>query len=255
MIQDNSELPARLTSLLATHTADWVETQQPVRWSPDAWQSHWHTHPQLPSGHVLGELKAEYEKHGTIRRKFIFDTYTGRPATELFIAVMAWGLGKDNRGPDKAGKILLQASTEKVIDTVVTATRQGGACAGYGTYYTSGNKLKHLDIAFVTKLLYFAGYKFQREQRPLIYDSLVSAAITRLPTAPLLPAIGDPGVKVTTVAYRRYCQWAEDTAAEHGTEPAVVEWALFALGAAIRETLRAERASQRAKTPRKKTDR
>jgi hypothetical protein len=64
----------------------------------------------------------------------------------------------------------------------------------------------------------------------------------------LLPDIED---KVTTVAYEHYCQWAQDTAAEHGTEPAVVERALFTLGDEIRSTLR----SVRARGARKRTDR
>src|ERR1700691_364126 len=52
---------------------------------------------------MLKELKSELRQHETIRRKFIFDTYQDRTATELFIAVMAWGLGLSNYGPSRAG--------------------------------------------------------------------------------------------------------------------------------------------------------
>jgi hypothetical protein len=139
-----------------------------------------------------------------------------------------------------------------VIKAVVDATRQGGTGSGYGTYYTRGNKLRHLDVAFITKLIHFAGYESEHRPRALIYDKLVATAITRLPTAPLLPDIED---MVTTVVYEQYCQWAHDTAPEHGTEPAVVEWALFALGAEIRDRLRAGRTRQHAAGSRKRTGR
>jgi len=241
MTISNSELPGILNGLISRKSIDWVMEEQPVGWQPDAWEAHWENH-QLPCPHVLDELKSEIREHEKIRRKFMLDTYRDRTPTELFIAVMAWGLGDDRRGATRAGRILSQAKAETVIKAVVDATRQGGAGAGYGTYYTPGNKLRHLDVAFITKLIHFAGYESEHRPRPLIYDKLVATAITRLPTAPLLPDIEDI---VTTVAYKRYCQWAQDTATEHGTEPAVVEWALFALGAEIRNELRAERARRR----------
>lgn len=238
MITSNSELPGRLRELIASTSIDWVMEEQPVGWQHRAWKAEWERHPPLPHPHVLNELASEVQKHEKIRRRFIFDTYRDRTPTELFIAVMAWGLGDDNRGAAKAGKILRQDNAETVIKAVVDATRRGGAASGYGTYYTRGNKLRDLDVAFITKLIHFAGYESKHRPRPLIYDKLVATASTRLPTAPLLPDIEDG---VTTVAYEQYCQWAHDTAAEHGTEPAVVEWALFALGAEIRKALRAGR--------------
>jgi hypothetical protein len=47
-----------------------------------------------------------------------------------------------------------------------------------------------------------------RSLRPLIYDSFVSAAITRLPIAPLLPLTAEQGIKVRASKYDRYCEWA-----------------------------------------------
>ena len=86
---NNSDLPIRLGILIATHTATWVEESQPVQWRPDPWRRHWRLN-GLPFSHVLDELEAEYSSHGTIRRKFILDAYQDRPATELFVATMAW---------------------------------------------------------------------------------------------------------------------------------------------------------------------
>jgi hypothetical protein len=230
---NNSDLPIRLGILIATHTATWVEECQPVQWRPDAWRRYWRQN-GLPCSHVLDELEAEYSTQGTIRRKFILDTYQGRPPAELLVATMAWGSGPDNRGPAKAGGILTQPQASARIDDTVAVVRQHGAAVGYRAYYAR-NKLENLDVAFVTKLLYFAGYRSPHRPRPLIYDSLVAAAATRFPTAPAFPLISD---SVTTTSYQRYCAWAEDIAEQYQTEPAVIEWSLFALGADIRAELR-----------------
>lgn len=118
------------------------------------------------------------------------------------------------------------------MDTV----RQNGATAAYKAYF-SQHKLSQLGVAFVTKLLYFAGYQHHHpgQPRPLIYDSRGATAITRLPSAPLLPSTPDD---LTTSKYERYCTWAEAIAEERHTEPVVIEWALFALGGDIRDELR-----------------
>ena len=238
MIRANGDLPDRLSRLIESKSIDWVMEEQPVRWQPGKWAAHWQEH-SLPCLSVLRELDSEFRQHQTIRRKFLFETYRDRAAREQLTAVLAWGLGQSNYGPSRAGRVLSQDHAGNTIEAVVNAARQGGAAASYGTYYTKGNTLKGLDVAFITKLIHFAGYESQHRPRPLIYDKLVASAITRLPTAPLLPDIED---QVSTVAYGHYCQWAQDTATEHGTEPAVVEWALFTLGDEIRSTLRSVRA-------------
>jgi hypothetical protein len=230
----NSDLPRRLDSLLGAHTAEWVTEQQPIEWRPDTWKRYWAEH-GLPCPHVVAELEDEYRKHRTIRRRFILDTYEHRTATELFIATMAWGLGPDNRGPSRVKKILAQPAATYKIDATVNAVRRDGAASGFKAYFGQ-HRLSDLDVAFATKLLYFAGYQSPHRPRPLIYDSRVAAASVRMPTAPLLPFIADG---VTTFSYRSYCEWAEAVAKEHETEPPAVEWALFALGLEIRDELQA----------------
>ena len=229
---NNSDLPIRLDVLIAAHTAAWVMEYQPVEWRPDTWKGHWDKN-GLPYRHVLDELAAEHGSQGTIRRKFIFDTYQDRPAAELFIATMVWGSGPDNRGPARTGGILKQPAAVARLEDTVRVVRQDGGAAGYRAYYAR-NKLQNLDVAFVTKLLYFAGYGSPHRPRPLIYDRRVAAVAARLPCAPLLPVIADG---VTTPSYQRYCEWAEVMATQHQTEPSVIEWALFTLGAEIRTAL------------------
>lgn len=229
---NNSDIPVRFGLLIATHSAAWVTQSQPVQWHPDAWRRHWDEN-GLPGRHVLDELAAEYHGHGLIRREFILDTYSVRPAAELFIATMAWGSGPDSRGPARAGGILAQPGAEARISDTVRVVRQSGGAAGYRAYYAR-NRIEKLDVAFVTKLLYFAGYRSEHRPRPLIYDSRVAAALVRFPSAPLFPLYTEG---VTTAAYQRYCAWAETIATECRTEPVVIEWALFTLGAQIREEL------------------
>jgi hypothetical protein len=232
----NRDLSARFASMITSTGIERVTEHQPVRWHYAAWQNHWQQHP-LPQPHVLDELQGEYTAHDTIRRSFVF-TYRDRDPVEFFIAVMAWGLGPHPRGPAKVGNIVNVPEAAGIIKAVVDSVRQGGAAAGYSTYF-SGPTLPQLNIAFITKLLYFAGYQETHRPRPLIYDNLVATAVIRLPDAPLLPSVSEQRIKVSSKAYQRYCCWAEQTAAACRTDPAVVEWALFSLGQEIRDQLRA----------------
>ncbi len=232
-LQHNHDLSAAFTRLITTTSIDWVMEQQPADWRLEPWQRQWRMNPPLPHPQVLDGLQEEYGRHQRIRRSFVF-SYQHRSPFELFIAAMAWGLGTDNRGPARVRTILTQPNAAKAIEAVVNTVRQDGAAAGYSTYFPN-YRLRQLDIAFITKVLYFAGYQGQQRPRPLIYDRRVASALIRLPEAPLLPSTWE---RVTTDAYHRYCVWSEGTAADHETEPAVLEWALFQLGGQIRDELR-----------------
>lgn len=162
-IEHNRDLSARLASLITSTGIERVTEHQPVRWRHAAWQNHWQAH-RLPRSHMLDELKEEYAAYDTIRRSFVF-TYRDRDPVEFFIAVMAWGLGPDSRGPAKVGTILTVPGAAATIKAVVDSVRQDGAAAGYMTYY-SGPRLPQLNIAFITRLLYFAGYQEPHRPRP-----------------------------------------------------------------------------------------
>jgi len=232
-IQYNRDLPAELSNLINSHSTGWVMEEQPIDWRPRTWQNHWRMH-NLPHPRVLDELEQEYVGHQTIRRSFVF-TYQDRSPVELFIAAMAWGSGTAGRGLYRVQTILSQPNAAEAIEAVVNTVCQDGGAAGYSKYY-SDCRLPQLDVAFITKILYFAGYQRRHRPRPLIYDRRAATGATRLPDAPLLPTLSD---KVSGSACQRYCRWAEKTTADHGTEPAVVEWALFRLGGQIRAELRA----------------
>jgi hypothetical protein len=233
MISSNSDLPPLFDALIADHTAQWVEKEQQIDWRPRTWKAAW---TGLPCAHVLDELEAEINTKGTIRRSFIIATYQNRPAIDLFTAAAAWGSGTGGRNLARIRTILRQPDAADKLQATADDVRSKGVRDAYSDYF-SQHKLSQLGVAFVTKLLYFAGYQHQRRDhpRPLIYDSRVATAITRLPAAPLLPASPD---NLTTSKYVRYCAWAEAIAQERQTEPVVVEWALFTLGGQIRDELR-----------------
>jgi hypothetical protein len=134
-------------------------------------------------------------------------------------------LAASGYGPARARAILTQPDTAEILQAVVSTVRQAGAGEGYQKYFS--RSLKQLNIAFLTKLLYFAAYQFpgyptKQHPRPLIYDRRVAATITRLPGAPLLPTIGE---RVSHQAYGQYCSWAEQTAIAHHIQTVVVEHA------------------------------
>ena len=146
MTRANKDLPDRLAALIRGTSTSWVMEQQPADWKHSAWKAQWERYP-LPCPHVLDELASEVRDHERIRRKFIFDAYRDRTPTELFIAVMAWGLGLSNYGPSRARRMLLQPNAGTAIEAVVNAVRQDGAAAGYSTYYTEGNTLEGLNAS------------------------------------------------------------------------------------------------------------
>jgi hypothetical protein len=232
-IQYNCDLSVTLADLITQTSIDWVMEQQPANWLPDLWQRQWRMNPALPHPEVIGELQVEYAKHGKIRRSFVF-SYQDRSPAELFIAAMAWGSGDDPRGAFKVRSMLTPAYAAEAIEAVVDTVGRGGAAAGYSKYFADC-RLPQLNTAFITKLLYFAGYRGEQRPRPLIYDSRVACIAIRLPDAPLLPSTWD---RVSAKSYQRYCEWADQVAADHGTEPVVVEWALFHLGGQVRQQFR-----------------
>lgn len=70
-ITHNRDLSSALTALIDSHSIEWVFNEQPIDWRPATWQKYWHKH-RLPNSHVLDELRDEHDKHGTIRRSFLF---------------------------------------------------------------------------------------------------------------------------------------------------------------------------------------
>jgi hypothetical protein len=183
-LQHNHDLSAALADLITHTSGHWVMEQQPADWRLEPWQKQWRMNPPLRHPQVLNEIQDEYAAHQKIRRSFVF-SYQHRSPVELFITAMAWGRGTDNRGPAKVRTILTQPNAAEAIEAVVNAVRQDGAAAGYSAYFP-GYKLQQLDIAFITKVLYFAGYQGQHRPRPLIYDRLTANALIRMPETPLL---------------------------------------------------------------------
>ena len=86
------------------------------------------------------------------------------------------------------------------------------------------HKIKGLNMAFGTKLLYFAGYTTERRPRPLILDKRVRRALQVV-----APGTVPPKGTVWSSDYLRYLKlaetWADDLVWHQN--PDVVEYGLF----------------------------
>jgi hypothetical protein len=202
--------------LLGYSRWDVIDQTSPWR-NAGIWPAALANHPNL-----LAELQAEVTAHGGIRRVFVHQRALSDPV-ELFLAAMAWGFGTNVRFPLQR-QMLTPPHASGAIAAIVDATQQGGAIAGWDALLVT-NRVPGLEMAFGTKLLYFAGYSVDSPgPRPLILDARVRTSLVSLGTA--MPA---PPQQVTRDDYLQYledaAQWAGDP--RWNESPEVVEYALF----------------------------
>lgn len=210
----------RLPALLLDYDRTDVAAQR-VDWSrSNPWQA-------LFSGHqtVAAALTAEVAAHGGIRRSFVH-AYADQDPHDLFLAVMAWGFGRNGRAPARLARMQQQVGFNKNVAEIVRHTQTGGAAVGWTALFGS-NRVKGLAVSFGTKLLYFAGYTSDCPgPRPLILDRFVRAALVDLGLP--IPATGT----IWRNDYLTYLlaaqRWAQDVA--WNESPELVEFALFAEG-------------------------
>ena len=189
-----------------------------VKWTPERWTNAFVGHEG-----ALAELKTHSEQAGGIARSSIHAHAQADPV-DLFLMAMAWGFGKNGFGPHRTQKIMQSDCADEKIAAIVAATRHDGAAAGWTALLTT-HKIKHLNMAFGTKLLYFAGYNTEHRPRPLILDKRVRASLHELAPG-TVPAKG----LVRQADYLRYLDLAEEWASDPTwrQQPDVVEYALFA---------------------------
>ncbi len=194
-----SPVPAKIRE----YTAADMEAQR-VKWIPGRWKNAF-------AGHEAAyKALIEHSKEaGGIARSFVHAQASGDPV-DLFLMAMAWGYRPKDYGTARTEQILQQDRAEEKIAAIVHATRHDG--------------IKGLNMAFGTKLLYFAGYFAEHRPRPLVLDQRVRNSLQTLAPG-TVPRKG----KVWTADYLRYLNLAEDWAAEPtwAQEPDVVEYALF----------------------------
>lgn len=209
-------LVSPVPAMVRRYTVDDVQAQR-VKWVPDHWNDTFRGHKV-----AYKALKAHSESAGGIARSFVHMNAAGDPV-DLFLMAMAWGYKPKDYGPNRTSRILQQPGAEDKIAAIVDATRGEGAAAGW-TALLSSHKIKGLNMAFGTKLLYFAGYTTEVRPRPLILDKRVREALQTI-----APGTVPPKGLVFREDYLRYLNLAEEWAAEPTwhQEPDVVEYALF----------------------------
>ncbi|GAB3227063.1 nucleoside triphosphate pyrophosphohydrolase [Mycolicibacterium hippocampi] len=197
-------------------TAD-VDAQR-VQWIPDRWTATFTGHE-----HAHADLRAHSEEAGGIARDFIHSHAGGDPV-ELFLMAMAWGYRPKDYGPARTQAVLRADGAEEKIAAIVQATRDDGAAAGWRALLVT-HKITGFNMAFGTKLLYFAGYTTEHRPRPLVLDARVRAALQNLAPG-TVPARG----LVREADYIRYLNLAEEWASDPAWQqaPDVVEFGLFA---------------------------
>lgn len=208
---------------------------QRVAWKPtDPWRQALTEHRQL-----LEALTNEAIEHGGIRRSFVHERAIG-DSVELFLAMMAWGLGRRVRGRYTryqwnllAGPAAVYSNpaTQRKICRIVEATQRQGAAAGWHSLLVT-QKIRGFEMYFGTKLLYFAGYSLVAEgPKPLIMDTNVRNGLARLRPDMLSPHGGRQVSRVEYVGYlEQAAAWASE--AHWNQSPDTVEYGLFRLGQA-----------------------
>jgi len=193
-----------------------VESQR-VKWVPSRWADAF-------AGHEAAykALIGHSEQAGGIARSFIHAQAAGNPV-DLFLMAMAWGYRPKDYCTTRTERILEQDDAVEKITAIVDATRREGAAAGWAALLGT-HRIKGLNMAFGTKLLYFAGYTTEHRPRPLVLDQRVRKSLQTLAPG-TVPAKGT----VWKADYLRYLELAEEWAAEPSwaQQPDVVEYALF----------------------------
>jgi hypothetical protein len=196
--------------------------KQIVKWTPsDFWRIALRDHP-----HLLEALTREVAEHGTISRAFVHALAGGDPV-ELFLAAMAWGFGPRSPSRRPAQRAMLTPPyPDRDLAEIVRQTRENGALAGWHALLVT-NKVRGLNMAFGTKLLYFAGYTAGAPGPvPLILDRFVRVSLVHVGTS--MPPKGI----VRQSHYNEYLEEAETWATDSAWQgsPEAVEYALFQYG-------------------------
>lgn len=212
-----SWLVSPVPAAIRRYTVAAMEAQR-VKWIPSRWKDTFVGHET-----AYKALEAHSETAGGIARSFIHEQAAGDPV-DLFLMAMAWGYKPKDYGPTRTLRILQHNGAEEKIAAIVNATRSEGAAAGWSALL-GAHKIKGLNMAFGTKLLYFAGYTTEHRPRPLILDKRVRTALQTVAPG-TVPSKG----KVWKEDYLGYLELAESWANDPlwRQEADVVEYGLFA---------------------------
>jgi hypothetical protein len=148
---------------------------------------------------------------------------------DLFVAALAWGYGDRGYGSFRAARVFADNATAD-IERLVGALADLGPDDPAASWRACerDHRLKHLGVAFSTKVAHFAGYDAVAHRGPLIADVNTAWGVWALSGREISNIRTDPEM------YARYVNLAEDLATSTMT-PADIEYALFVIGPAIRD--------------------
>jgi hypothetical protein len=201
----------------------------------ETWQSQKWAKAFAARRDLFDEASAHFNAVGGISRSYVHEFAAEHDdPVALFLLTMAWGFAQVNYGPSRTLAILAQERAEDKITHIVNKVRSDGAGAGWDALLGS-HRIKHLNVAFGTKLLYFAGYHHSGPYaQPLILDDRVRWSLYDLKRGTVPPPGSTSQVKKDH--YLRYLdlaqRWADDPTWQQ--EPDVVEFGLFDLNGKYR---------------------
>lgn len=220
-VEQNYQMLAKSTK------SSWVLNSQPVVWKRGWWSKYASLAPFDANGGLFDQIDAQIQKHGLIPRSFVHDLVI-QGLDEQFLGAMIWGAGTgDGRVPVKVANLFNnKAHLQSSLQAIHSAFRSGNLSGAFDLLLTGGNHLPGIGTSYVTKVLYFMGYFMQDlPLRPLILDKRVHQSLSQIRNAPVLKK---NLYRNTGKEYVSYCEWAEIEALKYGTEPVVIEYALFA---------------------------
>lgn len=214
---------SRVPAPLLTYTREGMAGRTEL-WQPEKWEKAFASRRD-----VFDDVAPRFQADG-ISRAFIHAYAKAHQddAVALFLLTMAWGFAGVNYGPYRTEAMLAQPDAPGNLEHIVTEVRTKGAAAGWAALF-GPRRVRGLNIAFGTKLLYFAGYHAPEcaDLRPLILDDRVRWSLYDLKRGTVPP----PGstLKTNKTHYLRYLnlakEWAADPIWSQG--PDVVEFGLF----------------------------
>lgn len=147
-------------------------------------------------------------------------------ALQLHVAAAVWGTGTKGLTAARAYRPLSEPDAGTKLTKALATVRSGGPLSAYKAMSSGGMlKIKHLDVAFFTKFLYFGGWDAKKHMpEPLIYDQHVARAMRHLTKDE--EWVNSP----PSERYGEYLDLVAWWAAELSTSEDVVERRLYEIG-------------------------
>lgn len=159
-------------------------SQEPQRYTAEAWLNRFPSFPYLQAvlakypQHLNRSNVAAYAPHSTD------SSLIPQGIWHLFWATMLWGWATAPNGPQRVSRIFRDVAEPEIISILTEAfqcIQSGEIRSAYQCFLRDGKtQIKHLNEAFFSKFLYFAGLGCGLKTYPLIYDSKVNQALVVL---------------------------------------------------------------------------